>query len=82
MKTLLWSAVAAVGLTLGALPQQASAAWVTRPVTRWDPACGRNVVCQERCWVPDCRPCPPRGVRVHHHRHHHVRAHHGHAHVR
>lgn len=54
MKTLLLSAVAAVGLALGVAPQNASAAWVTRVAYHWDAHCRRYVACEERVWVPDC----------------------------
>jgi hypothetical protein len=60
VKKLLFAALAAVGLALGAA-QSASAAWVTRTVYRWDAHCGRYVPCQERYWVPDCD--------YHHHNH-------------
>lgn len=53
MKTLLCSAVAAVGLALGFAPQEASAAWVTRTTYHWDAHCRRYVPCEERVWVPD-----------------------------
>ncbi len=68
MKTLLLAGVAALGLTFGLAPQDASAAWAYRTVSRWDPACGHYVTCRERYWVPDCKPCP--GPVVHHGRHH------------
>ena len=63
-------------LALGFVPQEASAYWVYRPVTRWDPCCGHYVTYQERCWVPD--PCPApyhaqyRG-KIYHHGHYHPR---------
>jgi hypothetical protein len=76
MKAFLLGSVAAIGLALGVVPQQASAYWAYRPVTRFDPACGHYVTCHERCWVADpCRPAPyhvRHRVRVHRHveRHH------------
>jgi hypothetical protein len=60
VKALLFAALAAIGLVLAAAAP-ASAAWVTRPVQRWDPYCGRYVVVEERYWVPDCYD--------HHHQH-------------
>lgn len=60
MRTLLFGALAAVGLTLGLPLQDASAAWVTRTTYHWDAACCRYVPCTERIWVPDCeRPVDP-----------------------
>jgi hypothetical protein len=82
MKAILLSTVAAIGLALGFAPQQASAHWDCRPVTRWDPVCARYVTVSERYWVPDCAP-PPCGpvvvaprVHVEHRRHEHERYHH------
>jgi hypothetical protein len=87
MKAFLLSTVAAVGLAFGYSPQQASAAWAYRDVTRWDPVIGRYVVVTERYWVPDppVVVVPPVGFSVgfygrgyvpyyhhdHHHHHHH-----------
>jgi hypothetical protein len=54
VKTFLLAAVAALGLGLGFMPQEASARWVTRTSYRWDPCCCRYVPYTERYWVPDC----------------------------
>jgi hypothetical protein len=70
MKKLLLAAVAAVGLTIGLAPAQASAAWMVRTAYRWDPVCCRYVAYPERCWVPDCAP-------VYHHGHRDRAFHHG-----
>jgi hypothetical protein len=52
MKTFLIGATAAIGLALGAA-SDASAYWVTRMVTQWDPYCGTYVSVPQRVWVPE-----------------------------
>lgn len=66
MRTWLLSAMAALGIGLGATASDASAAWVYQTAYRWDPVCRQYVPVPERVWVPD-------GVhyRHHHHAHHH-----------
>jgi hypothetical protein len=83
MKAFLLSTVVAAGLALGFAPQQASAHWESRPVTRWDAACCHYVIVSERCWVPDCAPpaCGPvvvaPCVHVEHRHYEHGWHHHG-----
>jgi len=43
MRKVILGTVAALALTLGIAAPQASAAWVTRPVTTFDPSCGQYV---------------------------------------
>jgi hypothetical protein len=72
MKALLFSGLAAVGLTLGLGATDANAYWAYRTVSRWDPNCCHYVPVTERRWVPDCEPCPRGYHRVHrHHEHEH-----------
>ena len=78
MRKLLFGTVAAVGLALGFVPQQASAYWAYRTNTVYDAACGRYVTTQERYWVPDCPPplVTHRVYRDHHHHGGHYEHHH------
>lgn len=54
MKTLILSAVAAVGLALGVGASDANAYWAYKKVWRWDPCCCCYTCCYERYWVSDC----------------------------
>jgi hypothetical protein len=53
MRKVILGGLAAVALTLGLTASQASAAWVTRPVTIWDANCGRYVTTTQTYWVPN-----------------------------
>jgi hypothetical protein len=73
VRKLIFGGLAALALTLGFTASQASAAWVSRPVTYWDPACGQYVTSVQTYWVPD-----PVVVRVPHRVEHHGREHYRH----
>jgi hypothetical protein len=79
MKKIILGSMAALALTFAFAVPQASAAWVTRPVTYWDANCGQYVTTTQTYWVPD-----PVGVRYRHHVHydhgHRHDGHHGHHH--
>ena len=79
MKKLILGSVAALALTLAVAVPQASAAWVTQPVTVWDPACGRYVTTTQTYWVPDPVVYPGHQHGYYHHGHGHD-GHHGHHH--
>jgi hypothetical protein len=53
MRKLILSAGITLVLALGYAATQASAAWVTGPVTYYDPALGQNVTVTQTYWVPD-----------------------------
>ncbi len=53
MRTFLVGTVAALGLSLGTLPEKASAYWAVRTTYRYDPVAAAVVPVAERYWVPD-----------------------------
>ena len=53
MKKILFGSIAALGLAVGLVPQQASAAWAYRTVYQYDPTLGATVAVKEKYWVAD-----------------------------
>jgi hypothetical protein len=79
MKKIILGSLAALALTLAVAVPQASAAWVTRPVTYWDANCGRYVTTTQTYWVPGPVVVPYRH-HVHYYHGHRHEGHHGHHH--
>jgi hypothetical protein len=57
MKTFLIGTVAAIGLALAVMPNDASAYWAVRTAYRFDPVYG-TVAYQESYWVPEVVVAP------------------------
>ena len=51
MRKVIFGGLAALVVTLGVAASQASAAWVSRPVTYWDPAIAQYVTAVQTYWV-------------------------------
>lgn len=82
MRKLVLGTVAAVAVTLAIAASSASAAWVTRPVTYYDPNCGQYVTTTQTYWVPDPVVAVPAYYYGHYHYDHYRwhGEHHGHHH--
>jgi hypothetical protein len=82
MRKFILSAGVALALALGFAATKASAAWVTGPVTYYDPGLGQNVTTTQTYWVPDepvvTSPTyiTPGPIIVHGWDHHHDQDHH------
>ena len=81
MRKIILGTLAALALTLAVAVPQASAAWVSRPVTYWDANCGQYVTTTQTYWVPDPVVTVPyyHGYYRFHEHHRHIE-HHGHHH--
>jgi hypothetical protein len=58
MKTFLIGTVAAIGLALAVMPNDASAYWAVRTAYRFDPVYGTPVAYPESYWVPEVVVAP------------------------